>query len=382
MKIRASSMPLAVTCPASLQQPDSYTLSTENEASRLGTAVHDWLSDRLGADTKPFEHYAVKHSVKVKEVERLSLKAYRLWGEVSEYFPEPKVEVYHELKLPDMTLTGHMDVSDYHAVHRMAVVLDYKTGFLDGDHEEQIKTYGLLALDLYPEAEKVFTIILNVRDYTRDQQVYTREALNEWYANRVVNRIHFMKGTYNPGSHCRFCNFRSQCQAYKDEITNAALVIQDNGQVAVAAPLLYNSVLHIEKLCERARDWLHCHVHEAGGTVPLDDKYNLTLRSQVTQEVIVGRALPVLRKHLSPSDIADTMSIGITKLKDKIMGVTGHGQKGKAWAGTLQELDEAQALNQVVKTQLVKRKKEDAIPHDARSPPGDARVSESVPASH
>jgi len=142
-------------------------------------------------------------------------------------------------------------------------------------------------------------------------------------------------------------------------------VIQDNGQVAVAAPLLYNSVLHIEKLCDRARDWLHCHVHEAGGTVPLDEKYNLTLRSQVTQEVIVGRALPVLRKHLSPSDIADTMSIGITKLKDKIMGVTGHGQKGKAWAGTLQELDEAQALNQVVKTQLVKRKKDDEPSHDS-----------------
>jgi len=182
-------MPLAVTCPASLQQPDGYTLSTENEASRLGTAVHDWLSDRLGGDTKPFEHYATKHSVKSKEVEKLSLKAFRLWGEVSEYFPDPQVEVYHELKLPDMTLTGHMDVSDYNAVHRMAVVLDYKTGFLDGDHEEQIKTYGLLALDLYPEAEKVFTIILNVRDYTRDQQVYTREALNEWYKTRVVGRI-------------------------------------------------------------------------------------------------------------------------------------------------------------------------------------------------
>jgi len=264
MKIRASSMPLAVTCPASLQQPDGYTLSTENEASRLGTAVHDWLSDRLGGDTKPFEHYAAKHSVKAKEVEKLSLKAFRLWGEVSEYFPDPQVEVYHELKLPDMTLTGHMDVSDYHAVHRMAVVLDYKTGFLDGDHEEQIKTYGLLALDLYPEAEKVFTIILNVRDYTRDQQVYTREALNEWYKTRVVGRIasaypavkhgwrniddaisDYLKMSddeliligsatpkitrldppYNPGSHCRFCNFRSQCQAYKDGVPDVTEIV-------------------------------------------------------------------------------------------------------------------------------------------------------------
>lgn len=350
-------MPLAVLCPASLQQPDGYTLATENEASRLGTAVHDWLSDRLAKKDKDFDYYATKHTVKVKEVEKLSLKAFRLWCEVAELFPNPNVEVSHELTFKTLTLTGHMDVLSFNTAYKMVCVLDYKTGFLDGDHEEQIKTYGLLALDLFPQAEKVLAVILNVRDYTRDQQVYTRGALNSWLEERVVGRIIDDAGCYNSGPHCRFCNFRSHCIEYSAEIARSVDLI--NSGILVAPPAVYNSVLQIEKLCKLARLWLHDHVQDAGGSIPIDDKYVLKLSSTVEQEVIFGKALPVLRHHLNSDDIAGISSIGLGAMKDAIMANYGHGQKTKAVAGVMQELSEAGALQEKIKTQLVKRKRDD-----------------------
>ena len=347
-------MPLALTCSATLLDSDP-PFNSHNYASRLGTAAHEWLADRLRKRDRYFGIYATKHSVDAKELEKLSYKALRLYGEVEDQFPDLQVEYYHSITVDGLTLTGHMDLLSPVPPQRLVVVGDHKTGYLDGDYDDQLKTYGLLALDIYPSAEKVLTIQLNVREYTYDRQVYTRDALQEWLNHRVLP-LATTPPAYNPTYMCRFCGHRSYCPGYKATIEKAARILVGD-HVGMTPRELYDAYLHFSKLVDETHQYIKDQVYAEGGTMEYDEKFNLSLDSQVLQEVVFTLALPVLQRHLSAEQIASITSVGKGDLETTVKAMHGKGNKGQAWAMVMQELEEAQALNQKINTVLRKRKK-------------------------
>lgn len=354
--IRCSKLDQFLECPGSQGEPAGYELRTSNMLARLGSAVHEPLSLRIaGGDTEDLKHYAVKWDVPKKQLEKLFFDGIRLFGEVREFFSaDLQTEVYHEIQPGKVKLTGHMDVLGYNPAYRMAVIADHKTGFVDGLHLAQVKGYGLLALDLFPKAEKVLTILLGVRAYTRDQEVYTRKDLTEWYQHRV-DPLHDNRAL-NTNPLCRFCNLRGQCPAYAELVKQSAqIILGQHGEVRPRA--LYDSMKHLEKLIKAARQYLVDQAHDHEGALEYDDIYHLILESKAKQKVLFGQALPILSQHLDSREIADIASISKGKLKEAIMDKHPTGQKGKAFDGVINELMAAGALQDIIYEQLVKRKK-------------------------
>lgn len=364
MRIRASSLDSLLDCPGCRMPTEGYRYKSSNMLARLGTAVHEPLAAKIaGQPTGDLKNYAVKHDVSLKELEGLYYKALRLFGEVKEYFTDDlQTERYHEITPGLVTLTGHIDIIAYNPAYRMVVIGDHKTGFLDGDHAAQFKTYGLLGLDLYPQAEKALTIGLRVRDYERDQFTYTRAQLVDWYKTRVEPLA--TDTSVNVCSHCRFCERRGQCGAYADLVTQAGQMIVERPEL-VTPKKLYDGIKVLEKLIEQGRQWLTDEAYAAGGALEYDAKSELRLRSQVKPKVVFGLALPVLREHLSEAEIAECVTVKKGALKDAIYANQPTGSKGKAFEGVMSQLADAGALQEVIVTQLVKRKKEGTNEPDA-----------------
>ena len=68
MKLRCSSLPSAVRCPASvIVEPGALALGSDGDAARLGTAVHALLADYVRTGELPTEdqkrEVALKHGI-------------------------------------------------------------------------------------------------------------------------------------------------------------------------------------------------------------------------------------------------------------------------------------------------------------------------------
>jgi len=71
IKLRASSLPIAMACPASMYpEPGELSVRTNEEPAALGTAVHDALARHLGRDNDTLlaERYDRMRRVTLKAV--------------------------------------------------------------------------------------------------------------------------------------------------------------------------------------------------------------------------------------------------------------------------------------------------------------------------
>lgn len=353
--IRGSKLDSVLACHGAQLSPQGYELRTHSTASRLGTATHEPLAKRIaGQHEGNLSDYAIKWDVSPKELERLFYKGIRLFNEVKEYFPNPRTEVYHEIQPGKVRLTGHVDVLDYRADYNMVVVADHKTGWLDHAHIGQIKTYGLLGLDIYPQAEKVLGILLRVREEERDQEVWTRAQLNEWYATRVEP----IDGDYslNPNPMCMYCGLRGQCRGYEELIRKAGQLLAGKHEEPTPREL-YDAYSSYKRLLEVAHGYLRDQAGVNGGVLEYDEVHELQLRSIIKSTVHFGQAMHVLPQHLAPGEIAALAKISKSALRTAIMEKYPSGEKGKAFAGVCTQLDEVGALIDKATTQLRKVKR-------------------------
>ncbi len=365
--IRCSRLPLALLCPAS-QQPGEYATTSDGDAARLGTACHEVMAYRIGGGVFDDFHVgviAVKYGVDRDELAALSRKAFRLWEEVAKWFPAPHTEVALLADHGDFTLTGTADILSYDADRKTVFVADLKTGFLDSDHADQVKGYAYLSLRQFPEAEQAHTILLRVRDYVCDHGNYSREELEAWFS-RVVERLSDEATAYNPGRHCAHCPKWSTCPAYRDHARGAYDVLTtffrpgEIGQLshAPAVAQIYNSIKTLEKLCSDARDALKSQAQQNGGAVQVDDDYELRLVGQVRQTIRFDQAFPILRKQLSWEEIASAVSVSKGKVQELVKAKAGKGEKGRAAAALMEELDGAGALDEQIIERLELKRKE------------------------
>lgn len=377
MKIRASRLPLAMTCPAS-NHPEAYKLNADSHAARLGTAVHEWLATRIASPAElsalgdeAFEQLVVKYSldseesaagVSVNELRRLCLAAHRLWREVEHWFPSPAVEVSLEKDLDGIELTGHVDCLSYVESTRTIHVNDHKTGFLDSDHGDQIRAYGLMALDRYPDADRVHTCLLRVRDFERDHETYTRAELLAW-AERVRARLLVDADVYNPGRHCAFCPRRLTCAAFRDWMAwalsiliGSPVILEDWGTSQEVAQV-HAAKSSVDKLIKEATESLRSFVMAKGGRVDCGDGYELVIRSQVSQEITFAESYPLLSKLVPTENLNDVFKVRKGALHSIVKAGAGRGEKGSAVVDLMAQLEQLGALNDITRERMERRKK-------------------------
>lgn len=349
-------------------QGTPYTIDTDGPAARLGTAVHEWLAQKIATQTigndEHFETLAIKYNVKADDVRSLSLRAWKLWREIEQWFPSPIVEGSLAKDLGPVKLTGHVDVMRYRPDTQTLFVNDHKTGWLDGDHSDQVKAYALMGLEQFPEASLVHTCIMRVRDFSTDFDQYSRDQLAAW-SERVVDRLISDAEKYHPGRHCAFCPRRLTCEAYRDWIRWAMEIL--TGSTVVDLKLatspdpqtitdVYDAKSNLDHCIKEAADVLKTLAHTNQGTLKKTDGMQLQLIDQIQTSIMFRQAWPILQKLVDEDFYNDVFTVEKGNLHKLVKLGAGHGQKGKAVAELMEQLEEAGAITENKVTRLENRK--------------------------
>jgi hypothetical protein len=357
--IRASSLPLALACPAS-QVPPQARLADDSPESRLGSAVHEVLAAvvRDNIDGAAFSDAniaaAARWLVELTDVYDLAWNGRRAWDRLREHFPTPSVE--HEfdctfrgdlLSDEDFRLTGHVDVySVLPGSESEFRLLDWKTGYEDADHEAQMRAYAWLGLRGWEGPGYARAFVVRLREMTVDTFVWTRAELNAWHEGVVRDTADV--GQFRAGRHCGFCQRRVECPMLVAHMAATAVQMLDGTpERTMAMPqamvCLYDRIRQLEDGCADARNLIRAHLAAFGPVVGHDGR-TLALVRQERQEINSGLAWPVLENRFGLHAVAEAAKLTKTAVTKLAMDNAPPRGKGKAAKQIIEDLDAVGAI--------------------------------------
>lgn len=215
--IRASSMPLAIKCPAS-QFVDANTLKivSDPDITAAGIAVHKALQAHFSGANCSLEDIAVAYGADLEDLRHLYWAGRRIWDCLAD-----RIDIgqsFCEIQLLSPDFSGHADRLIISANGETAWMIDYKSGYKDSDYRQQLLTYAHLAMNNFPTLKQVYSCIFWLRTGEFEGEWCTREASNLWHAETLKRLEEF---GYNPGRHCSYCQRFLECPAAKSHLIQA-----------------------------------------------------------------------------------------------------------------------------------------------------------------
>jgi hypothetical protein len=393
--MRCSSLPRALTCPASvLRESGEIVVQSDDEFARLGTAFHAYIGDHIEGDrpTVPIEEYADIDQVDAEELSILCAQGRECWDSIRSAFPAPIVEEYLE-EPGELGLTGTPDVVSVVDVvdkvesvrevsmndegpmmsatargGRQARILDWKTGWGEQDHSDQLKGYAYLAC-LKHGCDRAWVAVVRVRDCAIVPAEYTREELAAWY-QAAVNKL-TDDPVYVPGEACMYCPRSSACQAKTELLAQAshALMIQsEEADLAHTRPeqlvRLNCWVRHVGGFLETVKKLIKAEVASRGGKIETPDGDGLEIVRQERKTLDTAKAWPILLPMIGLDSLVSASKLGKGDVEDAIKATVAKG-KGKAVEAAMDKLDEAGAIRHDETEILMVRKSLKPITHEA-----------------
>jgi len=352
IELRCSSLPRILSCPASLEPP-TVQIQGDDEMARLGSAAHrlavctvkgeEVFYDAIAATAKEF-------AVDADELKILSRLIELSWQPLAEHFPDPYCEISFECfdDENDIELTGHPDV--FSIVGTTAHIADFKTGRVEGDHDEQLRGYAFLILDAYPDLTDVWAATVHVRQrMLGDPIIMSRADLDQWWAGvvRTVKQTH-----YQPSHEaCQFCPRRHSCPARTELMRTTVQTFGCGGGAIGNLPddQLRQGVIVARSLAKMCEDYLAAARTEVliRGK-PVDGIDATAIEGlQVTRQdrrTLTASAFDPLVQQLGMDRVKECLKISKTKIEKKIGEIAPPRGKGKLIAATLADLEAAGAV--------------------------------------
>ena len=357
--IRASSLPIIEQCPAAAL-PTELPWTSRNDASDLGTAFHEvipkWIQmgDR---DDLAVAQAATKYNVDAEELLRLVESGWYCWGEIQQYFPNPKFEISREFTILNdflnLTVTGHTDVSDVNCEHSTIYIVDWKTGWMEHDYTAQLKAYGWLGCMLH-DVDFAYVAVVDMRRRTIEGYKWSADDLSAWM-DEICRNQH--TPAYNPGPHCGFCARKRECPAYQQQMNYLIETVRrpqkhnDYEIYRTTNPVyLYEVIGALERFADELKGMIRAEVVGNGGILEFDGK-QLELIPQERKSIKAGIVLDYLQHQAGP-EILDDVRVSKTAFGKRVMANHARGFKGKAVKQAMQDLEEMGAMETTEFTRL------------------------------
>ena len=156
---RCSSLPIIAECSQAAVAPKlAVSMSGGRRASTMGTAFHAYMKPMIdGSDTPDVRELAERYQCDVDELAMICRWGKQSWRSMARFFPDPRSEVTME----DGVLTGTCDVLSTQPY--LVSICDHKSGWGDGDFEEQLRGYAWLATRQDPDIQEAYCLVLHVR---------------------------------------------------------------------------------------------------------------------------------------------------------------------------------------------------------------------------
>lgn len=352
--VRASSLPLAFRCAASLR-PEGPRIDSVHEAAADGIAAHECLRalvDRGSIDWDGIPEVAERHGADPEQVRILCALGVRLWKSVSAGFAGALTEVAMSAEvMPGVLLTGHADLVATNGT--VAHVWDWKTGRKDSDYSHQMRAYGALVMLDNPELTEVTVSVLWVRDEEIESYRMTRAGAEAWL-RELADRVIRWDGVYRTGSHCAHCPRSHECEAAKamarrdlEVVADPMTVARAEGELALMSPSeivdVFKKVDMVAKYAERVRGAIKAHVEQHGDIVA--DGTRLTVVTENRRNVDPLKAWPVLEgAGFTDEDFAEAMTLSASKLEKVVASKAERGKCAAAVRALQGALEAAQAI--------------------------------------
>lgn len=333
---RCSRLPDGLTCPASLTKP-AYTIEAGDDApAQLGNSVHDALATVIESGAAGICFDADD------ETNELYGMAWRAWLKIRDYFPDPIVN--HTFRAFEdrergVTLTGTCDLCSV-APDGTNLILDWKSGWGEADHSDQLKGYAWLSLQ-ETDAAKVRCTVLRIRKADHETFEITRDEAAAWW-DATCRRLH-QRDLYHPGEHCRYCPRRNECPALDTYRRNLAWLvpqISDQQAISVYGPAelrdILVSVRILAQFAEDAQSHIRTLVDAAGGRLVDEAGNGLELVGSQRREIDAEKGWPVLQDCLR---LADAVTVRLGQLEKAFKAQCDRGEKEREWVEFLRRLE-------------------------------------------
>ena len=359
--IRCSSLPRIMGCPQSGMKPegDAVEIGNDNEAARLGSAIHELLAGYVRTGDLPDEKYrreiALKYNILhlYDDLDYLFGTGWVAWDELrSQFGEEPLTEMeLRSMLTEDIELTGHADVVGDRG--ELVRGLDWKSGRKPNDHYHQMAGYAFDLLDAFLSAQSVSLTLVWLRERTIETLTWTRKQATAWAAE-TAGRLR--SELYCPGENCRYCPRQTNCPARTalvrsviSDLTNKEIPIPALTAVAWAAlsfdlASAWSKIRIIESVVERLKAVVRDGV-ERFGSLSLSDKTELRLTPIAASKTLKTKeAWPVVTELLTEDELSECIKIELKKVEEVVMRKIKRGGKGKAKEALIEKLKQADAV--------------------------------------
>ena len=330
IQLRCSGLPLALACAPSLTPP-TVRIANDDAAARLGTSTHTVVSALIRGEPWDVQSVADADGVDGEQLGMLVALAMKAWKSIKHYFPDPLTEYEMRHEADGIELTGHADV----VAMRMGTVygVDFKTGFADVDHSQQMMGYGFLALQ-ESQAASVRWAVVHVREQEITWCHWTRDELNGWW-HRLVNHVRAAE-TYRPGRWCGYCPRANECPARGQMVRQQAEALSDWAHWPtkpndLELGQLYDRAKQVEQMASFALDYVRATVQARGGNgIGISGNRALVLREQTRREIDYRLAAEFIKETLGEDALAECSSIDKASMDQAVKQRAGRGQKTAA----------------------------------------------------
>lgn len=358
--VRASFAGTAYTCPQSVQREPSEPRVVIGELPALGQALHYMNAISIGQG----QHVEVADAAAMfraepEELEALVKITWQCWEEIRQWFIEPQAEVYLEKVLGRVGLSGHIDLLSLSPAHRQIRFLDWKSSWIEGDHEQQMLAYATLLLETYTDYDEAWGAVIRPRHKNNaEARVYTRAETDAWLAGLTERLTGQDSKEYRPGVHCQRCPRMVRCQARTDLLRQAQQVMAFDGvgDASNGPRAMLERIGMIRAYCDVAYDALKSEIAGRGGQwedVVLKEHARETIRYTPSSQRIL------MNEGFVADDWEKIAKLSKTEITKLAMEKAPRGQKGARAEAVLEQLREAGAIQtSFFKTPEILRTKE------------------------
>jgi hypothetical protein len=374
--IRASKIHLARACPPS-QQPSEIRVAGDDYPAAMGTALHHLTLTGIGhGQHLEVSDVAEMFGVDPEELDRLAAQTWRAWEQVKQHFPEPKIEEFVEFydEPSALRLTGHIDLVSI--LERLAFI-DFKSGWSDLDHDDQMKAYAWLLLRAYKDEEYVYGMVISPRLGRGFGKMYHRKDLELWWKG-LVARLRENEDIYSPGPHCMTCPRAATCDALTARLRQIrrALSLDGTGGEHRTLREVYQDVKMMEKACAVALTVIKAEVAAKGDPeLALVEEERETIR--VNDQAALGAIMLALDGWHGMEGV---LKANKTELKRAVMAHAPYGQKGKKFEAVVEQLRDLGSVEKQIITKLEIKRGEQLSDSD-RTASGQAKRITGQPSS-
>ena len=329
VKLRPSSMPRIMVCPASRNEPEveiNEKFSGNPEGNALDDFANRFFVEDFNAkqananfDAKPLiTEIEEKHNV---DVSYLCWNLIKLTEPYRKHFKSVMTQVPLSLKTSAIDMKGTADlyaqISD-----TKGCLLDVKAGFVSKDYSAQVKSYAMMLLAQFKTLEQV-TVLVVYAKLNRVEAVHFKKDDARKYYDEIREIVKL--DTKQVGDHCTYCPLRYEC-AEKQSVLRGTIA-----QLSVAKTINFEEVHEKVMLIKKALsgyDDLFKQEVEARGELRIGTT-TYYVEKKVKDKIDLTKCLDKLLANFEK--LPEALKLSETALKEMVQEKAPKGMKKHEW---------------------------------------------------